>query len=108
MPFDLSRRLARLPRWLRWGLAAAVGLVGTALAVALLAVVAEGLDRFQPFGPGWQVASACLFGVLTLVAGVLGTSPPNAIWTGSATGCRRLGTSSAITILPICSVNRSA
>lgn len=74
MRYEWSRRLARLPRWLRRVLAAGVGLAGTVLVVGLLAVVAQGLDDFHPFGLRWEWASTCLFGALTLLAGVFGNA----------------------------------
>jgi hypothetical protein len=77
MPFELSRRYARLPRWLRICLDLLAAALGTGLVLSVFALVGQGPGAFQSFtgswAGGWVIALA-LFAVLAIGTAVLGNA----------------------------------
>jgi tetratricopeptide (TPR) repeat protein len=74
LPFELSRRFARLPRRLRlvWQLGAAA--LATALVLGPLALLAQALGGALPFAVNWPTLVLGVFGLFGILASELGNA----------------------------------
>jgi uncharacterized protein len=74
MLFELSRRFARLPRWLRLCFQVLAAASGTAFVLVVFSVVGQGPDAVHPFAGNWAWVSLGLFAVLAIGTAILGNA----------------------------------